>query len=87
MSAELTPALIAAGGGSALMGGIYVHEHRRDAAMRASRVRLHLRFPVGVASDAAFAVLDGLAGLPHTSELIAEVAAAEGRIEHALWVG
>jgi hypothetical protein len=86
VSAELTPALLAAGGGSALMGGIYLHEHKRDSVMRASRVRLKLRFPVGVASDAAFAVLDGLAGLPHTSELIAEVAAAEGRIEHALWV-
>jgi hypothetical protein len=86
VSAELTPALLAAGSGSALMGGIYLHEHRRDSVMRASRVRLNLRFPVGVASEAAFAVLDGLAGLPHTSELIAEVAAAEGRIEHALWV-
>jgi hypothetical protein len=82
----LTPALLAAGGGSALMGGIYMHEHKRDAAMRASRVRLLLRFPVGLTSEAAFAVLDGLAGLPHTTELIAEVAAAEGRIEHALWV-
>ena len=28
--APLTPALVAAGGGSALMAGIWAHEYRRD---------------------------------------------------------
>ena len=86
MNADLTPAVVAAGGGSLLMGGILIHERRRDEVMRASRVRLGLRFPVSLEPLRAFAALDGLSGLPHTSELIFEVAAREGSIEHFLWV-
>lgn len=86
MNADLAPALVAAGGGSLLMGGIWLHEHRRDRAMRSGRVRLALRFPVGVEPAQALAALDSLCGLPHTAELIAEVAAGEGSIGHAVWV-
>jgi hypothetical protein len=86
MNAALTPALIAAGGGSALLSGIWLHEHRRDAAMRRGRVRLSLRFPVGLELAQALAALDGLSGLPLAAELIAEVLASEGSIAHFLWV-
>jgi hypothetical protein len=86
MNADLLPALMAAGGGSLLLAGIWTHEHRRDRAMRESRVRLALRFPIGTEPRQALATLDGLAGLPYTTELVAEVAAAEGEIAHALWV-
>jgi hypothetical protein len=86
MNADLAPAVIAAGGGTALMVGIWTYERRRDAAMRASLVRLSLRFPVGLEPLRAFAALDSLSGLPYTNELIFEVAAREGSIEHFLWV-
>lgn len=82
----MTPALIAAGGGSLLMGGILAHERRREKLMRASRVRLGLRFPAGVDQSRAQAALDGLSGLPFTTELVCEVAAGGGAIGHALWV-
>ena len=86
MNADLTPALAAAGGGTALMAGIWTYERRKDNAMRASRVRLSLRFPVGLEPQCAFSALDGLSGLPYTNELIAEIAASEGAIQHFLWV-
>jgi Type IV secretion-system coupling protein DNA-binding domain/Helicase HerA, central domain len=85
MNADLTPALIAAGGGSALLAGIWTHEYRTAEAMRKSRVRLGLRFPIGLEPSRAFAALDGLSGLPYTTELIAEVVAGEGSIAHFLW--
>lgn len=86
MNADLVPAVTAAGGGSLLMAGIWLHEHRRDVAMRASRVRLSARFPTGLDPSAAVAALDGLSGLPSTAELIMELAATENGIEHAIWV-
>jgi hypothetical protein len=86
VNADVTPALVAAGGGSAMLGGIWLYEHRRDASMRAGRVRLSLRFPVGLEPPQAMAALDGLSGLPLASEMVAEVVAGEGRIAHFLWV-
>jgi hypothetical protein len=86
VNADLTPALIAAGGGSAMLAGIYLHERRQDEAMRASRVRLSLRYPHDLDATVAVASLDGLAGWPHTTELLFELAAREGSITHALWV-
>ncbi len=80
------PAMVAASSGSAMLAGIHLHERKRDNAMRASMVPLSLRFPSGLEPSQALAALDGLAGLPHTTELIAEVAAREGSITHALWV-
>lgn len=86
MNGDLIPAVVAAGGGTTMVAGIWLHEHRRDESMRAERVRLSLRFPIGLEPPAAFAALDGLSGLSHSCELVAEVAASEGSIAHFLWV-
>lgn len=80
------PAMVAASSGSAMLAGIHLHERTRDNAMRASMVHLGLRFPSGLEPSQARAALDGLSGLPHTTELIAEIAAREGLVSHALWV-
>jgi hypothetical protein len=81
------PTLIAAGGiGSAMIGAMLAHEWRSEEAMRRSRVRLGLRFPVGLEPTQALAALDGLGGLPYTSELVAEVVAGEDSIAHSLCV-
>ena len=56
---------------------------RPTSAMRASRVRLDLRFPIGVEPSVGVAALDGLSGLPYTSELIAEVVTGEDGVSHA----
>jgi hypothetical protein len=87
VSGELVSTLVAAGGGgSALLAGIWAYEYRRDAAMR-RRVRLGLRFPVGLEPAQALAALDGLVGLPPLStELVAEIVAGEDSIAHFLWV-
>lgn len=85
MNEALVPAVVAAAGGSATLAAITLSERRRDSAMRASMVPLGLRFPRELDSSAARAALDSLAGLPYTSELVAEVAAREGSITHALW--
>ena len=82
----LAPALVAAGGGSAMLGGIWAYERRRDEAMRTSRVRLDLRFPAGLEPLRAYAALDTLSGLGYTNELVAEATARTGSIAHALWV-
>ena len=79
MNGDLTPAVVAATGGSAMLAGIWLHERRRDEAMRSSRVRLDLRFPLGLEPFRAYAALDGLSGLPNAGELIAEVMAARAR--------
>jgi hypothetical protein len=86
MNVDLIPALAAAGGGSAMLAGIWTHERRRDEAMRASRVRLSMRFPANLDPIRAYAALDGLSGLPYTNELIAEIEATEGTIRHFLWI-
>jgi hypothetical protein len=85
MNVDLTPAIAAAGGGSLLMTGIWLHEHRRDEAMRASRVRHTLAFPP-LAPDAGKAVLQALSGLRHDQELILEIAADGNGVRHAMWV-
>ena len=54
--------------------------------MRTSRVRLGLRFPLGMEASQVVAALDGLCGLPDTSELVLEIVADEHGIKHALWV-
>jgi hypothetical protein len=86
LNADLTPALIAAGGGMSLMAGIARYEHVRDARMRAGRLRLGVRYPAGLEPAQVSAVWDGLAGLPYTSELVTELVAVEGRITHSLLV-
>jgi hypothetical protein len=69
-----------------MIAGIAAHEHRRDAKMRASRVRLSVRYPHDLDPGVALAALNGLAGSPHVSELVIEVAARVGAITHAVWV-
>jgi hypothetical protein len=86
VNADLTPAIIAAGGGTAMLAGIVAHEHVRDTRMRASRVRLSLRFPHDLDPVATISALNGLAGLPRASEIVVELEAREGAISHALWV-
>ncbi len=85
MNSDLTPAVIAAGGGTAMLAGIAAIEHKRYSQMRRSRVRLRLRFPASLEPVRAFAALDALSGLPHTNELVFEVTAHGGSIEHFLW--
>ena len=86
MNADLTPALIAAGGGAAMMTGIARHEQLRDRQMRASRVRLATRYPAGLEPQQVAAVWEAFAGLSYTSELIAEIVAREGQITHNMVV-
>jgi hypothetical protein len=85
VNGDLTPAVIAAGGGTAMFAGIAALEHKRYSQMRRSRVRRKLRFPISLDPLRAFATLDALSGLPHTNELIVETYASEGTIEHYLW--
>lgn len=84
MNGELAPALVAAGGGTALLAGIYAHEYRRDAQMRAGRVRYRLRFPAGTTKRAATAALAGLSGAGEANEFVFEIAAAASGIGHLL---
>jgi hypothetical protein len=86
VNGDVVPALIAAGSGSVLVAGIWGYEHRRDEAMRSSRVRLSMRFPFGVDSVHAKAALSGLSGLSPDVELVVEVAADVSGIGHFLWV-
>jgi hypothetical protein len=79
MNGELIPAVVAAGGGSVLLGSIYTQEHRRVHAMRASRERLSIRIPSRLDPVAAKAALSQLSGLPDHVELVAEtIVSADG---------
>jgi hypothetical protein len=69
-----------------MLASIWWHERSQVEAARRDRVRLGLRFPVGLEPSQALATLDGLAGLPHTCELVAEIAASENSIAQFLWV-
>ena len=86
MNTELLSLVAVGGSGSAMLAGIAAHEHAQAKNMRASRVRLYTRYPVGLEPAQVSAIWNGLAGLPYTTELIAEVVASEGSITHALWV-
>jgi len=86
VNADLTPAIIAGSVGVTMIAAIAAHERVRDEKMRASRVGLSLRYPHDLDPAVAIAALNGLAGLPYTSELVIEVAAREGSITHGLWV-
>ncbi len=84
MNDALVPAIIAAGGGSAMLAGVYLHEHRQAEAMRASRIRSALIYPPvdPVQGKAALHALSGLSNV----ELIFEVVADSDGIRHAMWV-
>jgi hypothetical protein len=84
MNGDLVPAVVAAGGGSAMLAGVYLHEHRQVEAMRRSRVRLALVYPL-IDPAQGKAVLHALSGLADV-ELIFEVVADSDGIRHAMWV-
>src|SRR5450759_2855414 len=69
-----------------MLAGIAAHEYAQTEKMRASRVRLSTRYPVGLEAAQVAAVWNGLAGLPYTTELVAEVVATENSITHSLLV-
>jgi hypothetical protein len=69
-----------------MLVGIAGFEHAQAEKMRASRVRLSTRYPVGLDAAQVAAIWNGLAGLPYTTELLTEVLATEGSITHGLWV-
>jgi hypothetical protein len=85
VNAEI-PALVAAGSGLAILAGAARYEHIQAEKMRASRVRLSTRYPVGLEATQVAAVWNVSAGLPYTTELVTEVVATEGRITHRLLV-
>jgi hypothetical protein len=82
MSAATIPALIAASGGSLLLGGIYAHEYQRVEVMRRSRVRHGLQFPINLGADRATSALASLSALREPCEFIAELTASEQGITH-----
>jgi hypothetical protein len=69
-----------------MLAGIAAHEHAQAEKMRASRVRLSTRYPVGLEATQVAAIWNGLAGLPFATELVAEVVATENSITHSLLV-
>ncbi len=86
MNTELLSLAGVGAGGLGLLAGIAGYEHTQAEKMRASRVRLSTRYPIGLDAAQIAAVWSGLAGLPYTAELVAEVVATEGRITHSLLV-
>ncbi len=69
-----------------MLSGILLHEQRQAETMRRERIRLGLRFPIGVQPEAGLAAIEGLAGVSESAELVVEVSASEGHIQHAVWV-
>lgn len=84
MNNEIVPALVAAGGGAALLGAVATHEHRRESAMKAGRQAYAVTFPVSTDPNAALAALKSLSGIGMTQELVAEMVADEHGIHHLL---
>lgn len=84
MNSELPTLLAIGGAGSAMLGGMYVREHKQTEAMRASRVRSALRFPLvdPVKGKAALHALSGHSG----AEFIAELVADGDGVRHAMWI-
>jgi hypothetical protein len=84
MSAEMVPAAVVAGTGAAALVAIVVHERRRDARMRAGRVRLEVFFPADLQAAGPLAVLRTMSGLDYRQELVLELEARAGEIRHAV---
>jgi hypothetical protein len=80
----LIPAVVAAGGGSAMLGAIVTYERVRDRRMRASRQSYWLVFPRGTDPKDATAALRTLTGVGFTYEVVSEVVADEAGIHHLL---
>ena len=86
MNTELLSLVGVGGTGAAMLAGIAAREHVQTERLRASRVRLSTRYPVGLDAAQVAAVWNGLAGLPFRFELVAETLATEGSITHCLLV-
>jgi hypothetical protein len=86
VNADLLSLVVIGGSGSAMLAGIAAHEYAQAERMRASRVRLSVRYPMNLEPSQVTAAWDGLAGLSYTTELVAEVLATEGSITHSLLV-
>jgi hypothetical protein len=69
-----------------MLGAIWAHEHRREEAMRASRVRLALRFPLGADPIAAKVALSGIAGISDWTECVFEVAMTAEGVRHCVLI-
>jgi hypothetical protein len=69
-----------------MIAGIWAHEYRRDEAMRASRVRLALRFPLGADPASAKVALSGIAGISDWVECVFEVAMSSEGVYHYVLV-
>ncbi|HUB73994.1 MAG TPA: hypothetical protein VL979_08165 [Solirubrobacteraceae bacterium] len=86
VSDALIPGIVAAGGGSALVASIYLHEAKREAQMRQSRIRLAVTFPAGADPLGAKVALAAIAGSDYRMEYVLEVDASAEGIRHFLWV-
>jgi hypothetical protein len=86
VNGDLIPAMVAAGGGSAMLGGIWLRERRLEEAMLASRVRLSMRFPMALDPIAANLALNAIAGISERMELVLEVAVTVDGVTHAMLV-
>jgi hypothetical protein len=86
VNGDALAALLAAGGATAVAGGVVLHEQHREHAMRAGRRPLELRFPAGLKADAVESLLGGLVGLGADAELVFEVRATAEAISHQVWV-
>src|ERR1044071_852072 len=86
MNGDALAALFAAGGATAVAGGVVLHEQQRERAMRAGRRPIGLRFPAGLKAEAVESLLGGLVGLGADAELVFEVRATADEICHQVWV-
>jgi hypothetical protein len=81
---ELAPAVVALGGGSALLGALTYHEYRRDSEMKRSRQAYTIVFPAAVDERAVLDALKSVTGIGHAYELVTEVVADEHGVHYLL---
>ncbi|HEY4810997.1 MAG TPA: hypothetical protein VIH71_08075 [Solirubrobacteraceae bacterium] len=86
MNEAIIPAMAAAVGGTALGGTILIHEGRAESAMRASRVRLKITFPVSADVLYAKAALGAIAGTDPRLEYVFELDATNDGVRYYLLV-
>jgi hypothetical protein len=84
MAGEAVALVAAATGGGALLGGVVVHEAKREAVMRDGRLAYAVTFPAGASAEAAQGALAAISGLDYRFEFIFEVAATAAGISHVL---
>ena len=86
MNTELLSLVAVGGSGSAMLAAAVGFEYTQAERMRASRIRLSTRYPIGLDESHVAAVWNGLSGLPYATELVTETLATEGSITHSLLV-